>query len=50
VEAFAEKYKGQMAEDIDGAPVFLGKSAWDVNYVAEKNPKVRFALTRERMG
>jgi peptide chain release factor 3 len=37
-----------MASDRDGAPVFLAKSAWEVNYVAEKFPKLKFAKTRER--
>ncbi len=45
-----EKYKSQMAEDIDGAPVFLGKSAWEIGYVQEKNAGVRFSATKERLG
>ena len=50
LEAFVEKYKSQMAEDIDGAPVFLGKSAWEIGYVQEKNAGVRFSATKERVG
>jgi peptide chain release factor 3 len=45
---FSEANRGGMASDRDGAPVFLAKSAWEVNYVAEKFPKVKFAKTRER--
>ncbi len=48
LEAFTEKSAAQMAEDVDGAPVFLGKSAWEISYVQDKNPKVRFSDTKER--
>ncbi len=48
LEAFAEKSKMQMAEDVDNAPVYLGKSAWEIGYVQEKNPKVRFSAAKER--
>ncbi len=48
LEAFAEKSKMQMAEDVDNAPVYLGKSAWEIGYVQEKNPRVRFSATKER--
>ncbi|MES1199385.1 MAG: peptide chain release factor 3 [Pseudomonadota bacterium] len=49
LEAFIEKYRPQMSEDVDGAPVFLGKSAWDIGYVQEKNPKVRFSTAKDRV-
>ena len=48
LDAFIERSKAQMAEDVDGAPVFLGKSAWEIGYVQEKNPKVRFSAAKER--
>jgi peptide chain release factor 3 len=48
LDAFVEKQQMQMAEDVDGAPVFLGKSAWEIGYVQEKNPKVRFSASKER--
>jgi peptide chain release factor 3 len=48
LEAFIERNSAQMAEDVDGAPVFLGKSAWEIGYVQDKNPKVRFSSTKER--
>ena len=48
LEAFVDKSNAQMAEDVDGAPVFLGKSAWEIGYVQEKNPKVRFSAAKER--
>ena len=37
-----------MATDRDGAAVFLAKSAWEIGYVADKFPKIKFAKTRER--
>ncbi|MDQ7077633.1 MAG: hypothetical protein Q9M45_07310 [Robiginitomaculum sp.] len=43
-----DKHKMQMAEDVDGDPVFLGKTAWDVGYAQEKFPKVEFMNTKER--
>ncbi|MBX3509980.1 MAG: peptide chain release factor 3 [Hyphomonadaceae bacterium] len=48
LDAFIEKSSAQMAEDVDGAPVYLGKSAWEIGYVQEKNPKVRFSGSKER--
>jgi peptide chain release factor 3 len=48
LDAFVEKSVSQMAEDIGGAPVFLGKSAWEIGYVQEKNPKIRFSNIKER--
>lgn len=50
LEAFVEKSRAQMAEDVDSAPVFLGKSAWEIGYVQEKNPKVKFSASKERAG
>jgi peptide chain release factor 3 len=48
LEAFVEKSAAQMAEDVDNAPVFLGKSAWEIGYVQEKNPRIRFSAAKER--
>jgi peptide chain release factor 3 len=50
LEAFLDRNKAQSAEDLDGAPVFLGKSAWEIGYVQDKNPKLRFTATKERAG
>jgi peptide chain release factor 3 len=50
IEAFLEKSKAQMAEDVDGSPVFLGKSAWEIGYVQDKNPAIRFSASKERAG
>jgi peptide chain release factor 3 len=48
IEDFAGKHRTAMAVDIDGAPVFLAKSAWEINYLSERFPKVGFERTRER--
>jgi len=48
LKTFAEINRGAMAKDRDGNPVFLAKSAWEVNYIADRYPKIRFAATRER--
>ena len=45
---FRDANRGQMAEDRDGAPVFLAKSAWELGYVGGKFPNIRFLKTRER--
>ncbi|GAA0548445.1 peptide chain release factor 3 [Rhizomicrobium palustre] len=48
IEKFLDGNRGGMAADRDGAPVFLAKSAWELGYVADKNPGIKFAKTRER--
>ena len=48
LKGFTDFNRSAMAKDRDGNPVFLAKSAWEVGYVAERYPKVRFAATRER--
>ncbi|MFO1249115.1 MAG: peptide chain release factor 3 [Alphaproteobacteria bacterium] len=48
IEKFSNANKGGMATDRDGAPVFLSKSAWEIGYVAERFPNVKFLKTRER--
>ena len=48
LQAFVDRNSGQMAEDVDAAPVFLGKSAWEIGYVQDKNPNIRFSASRER--
>ena len=48
LKAFADLNRAAMAKDRDGNPVFMAKTAWEVGYVAERYPKVRFAATRER--
>jgi peptide chain release factor 3 len=48
MEKFIAANRGGMANDRDGAPVFLAKSQWELGYVADRHPAIKFAKTRER--
>ncbi|MET0274762.1 MAG: peptide chain release factor 3 [Phenylobacterium sp.] len=48
LEDFQSKHRTAMAKDIDDQPVFLAKTAWEIGYVAERYPKVRFERSKER--
>ena len=48
IKAFTELNRATLATDRDGAPVFMAKSLWDLNYAVERNPDVRFSATKER--
>ncbi len=48
IEAFTAKNRNNMASDLDGAPVYLAKSQWDVGYAQEKNPDIQFQKIKER--
>ena len=48
IEDFGSKHRTAMAEDIDGQPVFLAKSAWEIGYVGERFPTVEFQRAKER--
>ena len=47
-QTFAEFNRSNLAKDRDGNPVFMAKSAWDVNYQQERNPDLKFSATKER--
>ena len=44
---FLESNPSSVAQDRDDRPVYLFKNSWEVNYVGEKNPDIRFRETRE---
>jgi len=46
MEAFADAYRSSLADDHDGAPVFLARNAWHLDRAREEHPKVRFLATR----
>lgn len=48
IETFVDRHKSAMAEDIDGDPVFLAKSAWEVSYSEEKWSDLKFLRAKER--
>jgi len=45
---FIDRHRGSMAEDRNGAPVFLARNGWELNRVTEDWPALRFQATRER--
>ena len=40
--------RGGLAEDRDGAPVYLARNAWELDYIQRQYPDIRFAKTREQ--
>ncbi len=48
LKRFIDRHQAVMAEDRDGAPVFLAKDTWELNYTAREWPDVTFHETRER--
>ncbi|HKX22035.1 MAG TPA: peptide chain release factor 3 [Rhizorhapis sp.] len=48
MKSFGDINRSNLAKDRDGNPVYLAKSAWDVGYVQDRNPDIRFSATRER--
>ena len=47
LEEFMSANRGGMSEDRDGSPVFLARNAWELGYIAEKSPKVKFSSTMQ---
>ena len=47
LKAFTDTNRSSLAEDHDGALVFLARNAWHLNRTLEENPKLRFLKTRE---
>ncbi len=48
LKKFVEANRSSMAEDHDGALVFLARNAWHLNRAQEENPDIRFLKTREQ--
>ena len=49
LKQFQSDNRGAAATDRDGAPVFMAKDAWEVGYVTQRNPSIRFTATKERV-
>jgi len=49
LKAFQADHRGASAADRDGAPVFMAKDAWEVGYVTQRHPAIRFTATKERV-
>ena len=48
LKAFIDGHRGATAVDRDGAPVFMAKDLWELNYHESRNPGIRFTATKER--
>jgi peptide chain release factor 3 len=48
LQRFLARHRASIAEDRDGAPVYLARNAWDLNRRIEDWPALRFSATRER--
>jgi len=48
LEEFKGLHRSAMAEDRDGAPVFMAKDAWELNYIEGRHAAIRFSATKDR--
>jgi peptide chain release factor 3 len=47
LDAFVAAHRGDMAEDLDGAPVFMAPSAFMLNYEIQRAPKLTFSDVKD---
>jgi peptide chain release factor 3 len=40
LETFIERHRGSMASDLDGAPVFMAPSAFELRYELDRSPDI----------
>ena len=48
LKAFAASHRSAVATDRDGAPVFMAKDLWELQFHEQRNPSIRFTATKER--
>jgi peptide chain release factor 3 len=48
LKAFVDTHKSAVATDRDGAPVFMAKDLWELNFHEGRNINIRFTATKER--
>lgn len=48
LKRFVDNNVAALSEDRDGAPVYLARNAWELGYIQENWPKIRFSAVRER--
>ena len=48
LKKFTDTQRSSLAEDHDGALVFLARNTWHLNRTQEENPEIRFLKTREQ--
>jgi len=46
LDEFIAAHRSDMAQDMDGAPVFMAENGFSLNYEAQRWPKIRFAAMR----
>lgn len=46
LKAFLDEYRGSIASDHDGDPVFMARNAWHLNDAQDKNPAIKFTATK----
>ncbi len=47
LKSFVDSHGSSIADDLDGAPVFLSTSAFQLNYDAERNPEITFSDVKD---
>ena len=47
LDKFIRAFPSSVAQDLDGAPVFLAASAWALRYEQEKWPAISFADVKD---
>jgi peptide chain release factor 3 len=47
LDAFIEKHRGDMAEDLDGSPVFMAPSAFMLKFEMDRAPEVKFSDVKD---
>jgi peptide chain release factor 3 len=47
LQTFIDRHRSAMASDLDGDPVFLASSAFNLRYDAERSPDIRFADVKD---
>ena len=48
LKAFGSSHRSAVATDRDGAPVFMAKDLWELQFHEQRNPSIRFTATKER--
>ena len=49
MKKFADANGSALADDHDGAPVFLARNGWHLDRTAEDFPDIRFKKTKEQV-
>ena len=47
LKSFIDSHGSSIADDLDGAPVFMSSSAFQLNYDAERNPDIKFSDVKD---